>query len=269
MLKQQVLWVILKMLLVFSVSLPVFAEVKTNRHLFENIKTITSAQLHASLDQSIVVDVRSVYEYQLFHIKTAINIPASDFSFLSKVQAEVQKQPSRQLVFYCNGGECIKSLQAARRYMSRHQHDVQVYHAGLKEWAQTYPDAAVLQGQSPVVSTQLIDETDFKKHLLNSEQFSREVEKRQSLLLDIRDRTQRSMLSLFVGYEFHTSLDERQLFNKYIARAIAENRSLLIYDAAGKQVEWLMYYLEAKGVKSYYFLEGGAEKYFRDITASL
>jgi len=37
-----------------------------------------------------------------------------------------------------------------------------------------------------------------------------------------------------------------------------KDKQLVIFDQVGKQVLWLMYYLEDKGYKNYYFLKGGA-----------
>ena len=41
-----------------------------------------------------------------------------------------------------------------------------------------------------------------------------------------------------------------------------ENRPLYIYDAVGKQVRWLQYYLEAEKISNYYFMKGGANAFF-------
>jgi len=43
---------------------------------------------------------------------------------------------------------------------------------------------------------------------------------------------------------------------------------LMIYDAAGKQVRWLQYYLEDKGLKSYYFMAGGINAYYNEMKAA-
>ncbi|MFX1517887.1 MAG: sulfurtransferase, partial [Promethearchaeota archaeon] len=53
-----------------------------------------------------------------------------------------------------------------------------------------------------------------------------------------------------------------------VGKALKENKTLLIYDAAGKQVRWLQYYLEDKGLKSYYFMAGGINAYYSDLKAA-
>ena len=49
---------------------------------------------------------------------------------------------------------------------------------------------------------------------------------------------------------------------KFFARAKRNGKTLLIYDAVGKQVRWLMYSLERAGVKNYWFMKGGAKGYY-------
>ncbi|MGD8885229.1 MAG: rhodanese-like domain-containing protein, partial [Gammaproteobacteria bacterium] len=72
-------------------------------------------------------------------------------------------------------------------------------------------------------------------------------------------------LSIFVGREHRVSIDNTRRLDRYIEKAKRENKALLIYDAAGKQVRWLQYYLEDKGLTSYYFMKGGIRAYYKDI----
>lgn len=39
-----------------------------------------------------------------------------------------------------------------------------------------------------------------------------------------------------------------------------------IDDEAGKQVRWLMYYLEDQGATDYFFMKGGAKAYFKGMS---
>jgi len=47
-----------------------------------------------------------------------------------------------------------------------------------------------------------------------------------------------------------------------VAKAKKEKKTLLIYDATGKQVRWLMYLIEDLGFKDYWFMKGGSNAYF-------
>ena len=72
-------------------------------------------------------------------------------------------------------------------------------------------------------------------------------------------------MALFFGREKRASLDETEKLKTYIAQAKRERRPLYIYDEAGKQVQWLMYYLEDQGATDFYFMKGGAKAYFKDM----
>jgi hypothetical protein len=45
---------------------------------------------------------------------------------------------------------------------------------------------------------------------------------------------------------------------RVVKKGLLQDSTLLIFDQVGKQVRWLMYYLEASGYTNYYFLSGGA-----------
>ena len=52
---------------------------------------------------------------------------------------------------------------------------------------------------------------------------------------------------------------------QYWTRTVRENKTLLVYDAASKQVRWLMYRIESKGTRNYAFMKGGAYAYFANL----
>ena len=54
-----------------------------------------------------------------------------------------------------------------------------------------------------------------------------------------------------------------------IQQANREGKELLIYDEVGKQVRWLMYYLEDNNAPNYYFMKGGVREYFKFLRAQL
>ena len=126
---------------------------------------------------------------------------------------------------------------------------------------------AVLLGKSPVNPKHLISKKQFKKHLLSPEAYGDKVADSSAIVLDVRDRFQREGLSIFIGRERRAYLDDKKKLDKYIKKAKSQNKTLLIHDAAGKQVRWLQYYLEEKGLRSYYFMEGGVAAYYDEMKA--
>ena len=213
----------------------------------------------------VFVDVRSEYEYQTLRIKGAVNIPLADTKFIEKIKVLRDKQGGKPIVVYCNGKTCMKSYKAVSKCRQFNIGNVIAYDAGIMDWARKYPAEASLLGKSPINPDNLISDDNFKKHLVTPDKFEELVAKSNALVLDVRDQFQREGISIFVGKEKRAPLDNQAVIDQYLDQAKSENRTVLIYDAAGKQVEWLMYHIEEKAIKSYYFMDGGAHAYFKNL----
>ena len=76
----------------------------------------------------------------------------------------------------------------------------------------------------------------------------------------------REGVGFFPGMERRIALDQTEKLDKVLQKAKRENKTLLIYDEAGHQVQWLQYHLVDAGVKNYYFMKGGAKAYYDMLT---
>lgn len=235
------------------------------RKIYASVNTMSLQTLKKRLADVTVVDVRSAYEFQTLHIKGAINIPVSSESFVSRV-ASLHAEKAADMVVYCNGKTCMKSYKAAMKIAAAGIPNVHAYDAGIMDWAKAYPQDAVLLGNVLGDANKLISKASFKKHLLSPTAFGERVAGSNAYVLDVRDSFQRDSLGLFPGRDRWVNLDDTKKLDRYIRKAMRDNRDLLIYDAAGKQVRWLQYYLESKGIKNYYFMAGGARAYYKELT---
>jgi rhodanese-related sulfurtransferase len=231
------------------------------RKLYPLVSVIELQDLHAKYADVVIVDVRSKYEFDTLHIKGAINAPLSSPTFVEQIR-DLRAKDARPLVLYCNGKTCMKSYEAALKCAVNKIENVYAYDAGIMDWARAYPRQAVLLGKSPVDTRKLISKAEFKKHLLSPDQYGTQVANSSAIVLDVRDRYQREGLSLFIGRERRAYLDDARSLNRFIEKAKREHKKLLVHDAAGKQVVWLQYYLEEKGLKNYYFMDGGTTAYY-------
>ncbi len=227
-----------------------------HRAKFKQVPVIEAEALRKDLDNTIVIDVRTPYEYVTLHIKGARHIALNK----EKLPAEamtLRASSAMPMVFYCNGHSCQKSYEAAELAIKAGVTNVFAYDAGLDTWTKRYPDQSVLLGKSPAKPADFISNEAFKKRLISAQDFEARLEK-GALVLDIRDLRQRDVV-LFPMRELRAPLDD----NKKIAEAVAEAKKskmpLLVYDKVGKQTRWFQYYLEQQGMKDYYFLEGGSE----------
>lgn len=231
------------------------------RDLYPAVPVIELDELFERINDVVVVDVRSEYEFQTLHIKNAVNLPLSATTFLSSVR-KLRSADRRPIVVYCNGKTCMKSYTAALKCSDNKVEQVYAYDAGIMDWAKKYPKNAVLLGKSPIDPASLISSAEFKKHLLSPDDYSEHVASTSAIVLDVRDRFQREAVSLFVGRERRAYLDDQRTLDRYIDKAKREGRALLVHDAAGIQVRWLQYYLKDKGLDNYYFMDGGIAAYY-------
>ncbi|MBI3186799.1 MAG: hypothetical protein HYZ31_02865 [Gammaproteobacteria bacterium] len=245
----------------FSINAAYATDDFPGRTQYPNVEYITVDDLYKKRASVVIVDTRSDYEYNTLRIKNAVNIPVSNIEFSKRIRelADSEKKP---IVFYCNGHSCTKSYEAvikAKRFAKLT--DTVAFDAGVTDWALRYPDEAVLLGRSPVDPTKLISSDEFKQHLLKPADFVEKANK-HCLIIDVRDGTQRHD-HIFAGFEHSVSLDkmQQQLLDKYIDQAVSEKKPLCIYDAVGKQVEWLQYHLKQKNVRDYFFMDGGVKAY--------
>jgi len=236
------------------------------RDLYPEVPHIDLQDLFEKINRKevVIVDVRSSYEYETLRIKDAINIPLASKTFVSEMR-KLRVSDNRPIIVYCNGKTCMKSYKAARKCDVEKIDNVVAYDAGIMDFAKTYPKNALLLGKVLNDPKKLISKDDFTKHLLEPDKFGERIANSEDIVLDVRDRFQREGISIFVGREHRVSIDNTRRLDRYIEKAIKENKTLLIYDAAGKQVRWLQYYLNDKGLKSYYFMKGGISAYYKNM----
>jgi rhodanese-related sulfurtransferase len=238
------------------------------RELYPGVKFIELDNFYQKLKRKevTVVDVRSKYEYETLRIAGALNIPLASNEFVSEM-SKLRSSDKKPIVVYCNGKTCMKSYKAAHKCDTSNIKNVIAYDSGIMDFAKSFPKDALLLGKTLNDQRKLISKADFKKHLLSPDMFGQHLADNPDIVLDVRDSFQREGVSMFIGREHRVPIDNTSRLDRYISKALKENKTLLIYDAAGKQVRWLQYYLENKGLKSYYFMAGGTNAYYKDMTA--
>lgn len=266
-----------KLTLLTTLTICLLASASTNaaegfpgREKYPEIPYIELEDLYKKFDDIIVVDARSKLEFQTLRIKGAKNIPVASKTFEENV-AKVRAESDMPIVFYCNGHKCMKSYIATKKALEYNVENVFAYDAGIFDWTKAHPKHAVLLGSSPVNLAHLIPKDKFKSRLLDPDDFSDRATApgRKVTIIDVRDKYQRAGTGFYPGLERWASLDQQKKLDKYIKKAIKQNRTLLIYDEVGKQVRWLQYALEKAGVKNYYFMKHGARGYYSKILTAV
>lgn len=238
------------------------------RDLYLDVKYISLEDLQAEFGNAVIVDTRSSYEFNTLHINGAVNIPLNAADFKEQMKQLRQQNPGKKIVTYCNGKTCMKSYKAVRKAQRAGMDNLYAFDAGIFDWAKANADKASLLGVSPVDPTRLITKKDFQAKLLNPDDFMNKARESKGIIVDARDPLQRDGVSMFIGKEKRASLADEEAMNKLINVAVSQNKPMYIYDEAGKQVRWLMYRLEQRGVKEYYFMKGGTKDYYKGLRTS-
>ena len=126
----------------------------------------------------------------------------------------------------------------------------------------------MLLGKSPIDPKHLISKAKFNERFLKPLQFTevaRSTPSSKRLILDVRDMYQRAGVGFFIGIERWASMDDQKKIEKFLVKAREENRTLYIYDEAGKQVRWLQYTLEQHNITDYFFMKKGAKGFYKDM----
>ena len=227
-------------------------------------KSISTEDLKANLSKYTIIDARSNFEFQMFHIEGAYNIPVADAGRELKIKA-LEEKTKKQLVFYCNGPRCEKSYKAAVFALQAGIKSPLVYDAGILNWAEVNPKETELFGKPMESTKQLISQSEFEAHLLSPQHFYDQVlADPKAIVIDIRTATERAGISLIQMRDMHVEMDDPH-FVEWINTAKKENRALYFFDANGYTVQFLQYYLKNEGLTNYWFMKGGANAFMKTM----
>ena len=257
----KMLRLIMVALVALLIASPVMAEDFPLRAKYPNVKPISIDKLAAEYDSTIIIDVRSKMEFDVVHIAKAKHAQVTKGSFLAELEKIRAKDGATNIAFYCNGHTCAKSYKAAVKAMDAGFKNIYCFDAGIFDWVNAHPERGSLLGQTPADKSKLIAKADLNARKLSWADFKSQAADGNAMVVDTRDPFQRAK---------GTDLDQNKAVDLKGIRAIPMDRivgllkkgefkdkELLIFDAVGKQVRWLQYYLEDLGYKNYAFLDKG------------
>jgi len=85
-----------------------------------------------SMDNLLVIDARKVSDYQKGHIPDSLNLPNTETNPLSLAQHIKSKESP--VLFYCNGVNCGRSVEACKIAVKAGYTNVYWFRGGIKEW---------------------------------------------------------------------------------------------------------------------------------------
>lgn len=231
------------------------------REKYPDVKPISIEELNANYAETVIIDVRSKEEFDVIHIEKAMHIPVTKGGFLADLEKVRGKSDAQDIAFYCNGHSCAKSYKAATAAGEAGFDNIYCFDAGIFEWASAYPEKSVLLGKSPVAAGALISKDALNAKKLDWDAFSAQAKAANAMVVDIRDPFQRAKDA---SLDQNKNVDLKGVRNipmgrltKLLAKGEFKDKKILIFDAVGKQVRWLQYYLEDGGYSDYAFLSKG------------
>lgn len=246
-------------LLLSLIALPTLATDFPYREYYPEVNIIELTALKTGYDRGeyLIVDVRSAAEFEVIHIKGAVNLPYSNAKFSENLKNFVRKNPGKQIAVYCNGFTCIKSYKAAEDAIYSGLTNVYAYDGGIGAWASAYPTDTLLSGKEiSAPAQQLISEDRFRNACLDFASFKKKAVADNGVVIDARDPIQRK--AKLPGLDQALQIPMDKLVENIIAKGNLKDKELYIFDQVGRQVNWLMYHLEANNYSKFHFLEGGA-----------
>ncbi|MDH4273465.1 MAG: efflux RND transporter periplasmic adaptor subunit [Gammaproteobacteria bacterium] len=224
------------------------------RSKFPSVEIFTTDKVRRNFNDIIIVDVRSRFEFDVAHIARAVNVPIGGDKFGEGLLALRPKDSNKPIAFYCNGHSCAKSYEAVQKAQELGFRHTYAYDSGIMDWMRQNRDKTTLLDITPAPVAKMVSEEYFKSRLVDIDTFTRKAKDRGTVVVDIRDAMQRKTAANMTTVQL--PLDQ------FIAELKSDrfrDKQLLIFDAVGKQVRWLQYILEDRGLKDYFFLKHGLE----------
>lgn len=260
-------------LLSFGVSVTASDETKQfpKRKFYPQLTYIDTQKLADGLQKNRydVIDVRDETSFKALHVKTATNIFVKSKTFEQEI-LDFITQSTNPLVVYCNGISCSKSYVASNKIIKllAKQHikkQVLTYDSGINAIAYAHNDMVLKNGKdisdkNPLIAIELI-----KQHTLKPGDFEKYVVEHDTqdfAILDIRDRSEKIIFKLFLFQkEKNIILSKRDKLIAFLNKVKQDDKTLLVYDASGRQINGLYELLRITGIKKWHYMEGGEYGY--------
>ena len=137
------------------------------RAKYPEVKVISTEDMVARYDDTIIVDVRSTMEFDVAHVAKAAHVSVSKATFSSDLEKVRSKNGTTPVAFYCNGHTCAKSYKAAKKAQEAGFANVYAYDAGIFDWIMAQPEMATLMGKTPASKESIIPKSELKKRIIS------------------------------------------------------------------------------------------------------
>jgi len=209
----------------------------------------------------LVVDVRTGPEYRAMHLDGAIHLHQERSYFLSRLR-QIRNDPAyknKEVIFYCNGYSCVKSSLAGQRAVLDGHDGCHVYAGGRAEIERYHPELLVDISGRNVDPKKIPSRDEIKrKHFLDPASFMKKYrESKNASLWDVRDPSI-ALLQPAIQDSYFVETDDLDPLNEEITKDKDLGREIFVYDSIGIAGYGLYFDFTRAGVKSFWFMDGGA-----------
>jgi rhodanese-related sulfurtransferase len=81
---------------------------------------------------ALFVDARHEFDFNLGHIKGALNVPLKDYDVKKSALSGVAND--HLIIVYCDGAECNSSIELSVRLMKDGYRNVRIFFGGWRDW---------------------------------------------------------------------------------------------------------------------------------------
>lgn len=243
--------------------IPASANHYPGRDLYKDISIITLDDLAQHTEQYLIVDVRTPLEFEVMHIKGAVNLEYPSTKFGKQIKA-LHNKANKPMVFYAGGNLCFDpygATQAAHELFGVDR--TYTFDGGMSEWVKGDLDKTVFQGEK-LAKDRLISEADYQAHMLDPMVFESKVAG-DFTVIDVRTYHEREGVGIFFGREQWLPMDRYTKLLNVLKQVQATNKPLLVFDDHGHRTRMLQYVLRDLGITDYKFMSGGAKAYFKMV----
>lgn len=146
------------------------------------LNTISTDQLKKMQDEKkgfMLIDARSVQEYQEAHITGAISIPEKN---LEENVSLLPADKSTRIVIYCNGVQCGKSKRLGEKIAPLGYTDILIYAEGIPVWEERALPIVPGPEYGKKIQTKMLNPIDVKMLI--------DAKKSDYVLVDVRDASE-------------------------------------------------------------------------------
>ena len=216
-----------------------------------------------------VIDVRDNISYKALHVEVATNIVLTSDDFEQKM-LDFAAKTDKPLAIYCNGISCSKSYIASSKTIEAFKKNkinkkVYTYDSGINAIAYAHNDLVLKDGKPISDDNPLISKEQIAKHALTPEKFEDYLAEHHDddfMILDIREKNEKIINKLFMFRgEKNISLTKRDKLIAYLNKIKSEDKTLLVYDASGRQIDGIYELLRIIEIDKWHYLKGGEYGY--------